>query len=132
MGAVYTNRYINKVRKDTTCSSDCTASSSESPQWIWYLALRETEVRTPIADVMLSHQLRDQTTDGGVAGLGAKFTSNTNTVISLCTLLLLPIVACEKKRGQVPTAQRGSTLSFSSRFVLCLLFLRDKTYRNYH
>lgn len=48
-------------------------------------------------EVMLG---QDQKSDEGVAGLGTKFTGNTNTLIRLSALLLLSIVAYKiKKRG---------------------------------
>ena len=106
MGAVYTNCWINKVRKDTTCSSDCIASSSECPRWIWYQALEGDGGITLIS--RRNAELRDQTGDVGVAGLGAKFTGNTNTVISLCTLLLLPIVASKKKKKKKKKGRSSS------------------------
>ncbi len=76
--------------------------------------------RTLTADVMLSHQLQDQTTDeewpGLVPGLQAILIQWLASVPSFCCPLLL---AKKKKRerGQVPTARRGLKLSFSSRFL---------------
>lgn len=71
-------------------------------------------------EVMLG---QDQTSDEGVAGLGTKFTGNTNTPISLSSHLLLSVVAYQKKRGvkfSQGSAWRGSMLSLNSR-LLCVV-----------
>lgn len=80
--------------------------------------------------------VQDQTSDEGVAGLGTKFTGNTNTLISLSALLLLSTVAYKKKRGvKFPqgSAQKGSTLSLNSMIavcaVVCLYCLQDSVSR---
>lgn len=91
--------------------------------------------RTLTADVMLRSN-----NWWGVAGLAAKFTGNTNTVISLCTLLLLPIVACKKKKREVkfPPLREGRRSHLAPDFcacsvllVPCLLSLWDRTYSDY-
>lgn len=74
-----------------------------------------------IADVMPSHQLRDQTSDEEWPVLVPSFQAILNTAISLCSLPLWPIVAYRKKEVKFPhgTAWRGS---FSSRFLFRVLF----------
>lgn len=58
-----------------------------------------------------------------MAGLGAKFTGNTNTVISLCTLLLLPIVVSKRREVKFPHGSVWTALSSSSRFLCAPLGL---------
>lgn len=65
-------------------------------------------------------------------GIAAKFTGNTNTVISLRTLLLLPIVAHIKREVKFPhsTLWRGVDAIFSLRICFCLYSSRTECTQN--